>query len=184
MPTSPAPLAAGTHTLGPDDASLTVHTKKGGAAAKAGHNLTIEVTAWEATVEVGEEISMSLTADAHSLKVRDGHGGVTPLGNMERSSIEQSIDEEVLEGTAIEFRSTNVAVVDGGLEVDGELELNGKRRPLSFELTAGDGGALTGAATFKQSDWGMKPYSALFGTLKVLDEVRVEFTTNERTREE
>ena len=33
---------------------------------------------------------------------------------------------------------------------------------------------LTGTATLKQTDWGCKPYSALFGTLKVADEVRVE----------
>ena len=26
----------------------------------------------------------------------------------------------------------------------------------------------------KQTEWGMKPYTALFGTLKVADEVRVE----------
>ena len=36
-----------------------------------------------------------------------------------------------------------------------------------------DDGAVSGRATVKQSDWGMKPYSALFGTLKVLDEVEV-----------
>ena len=36
-----------------------------------------------------------------------------------------------------------------------------------------DDGAVSGTATVKQSDWGMKPYSALFGTLKVLDEVEV-----------
>jgi polyisoprenoid-binding protein YceI len=34
-------------------------------------------------------------------------------------------------------------------------------------------GRFSGEATIKQSDWGMKPYSALFGTLKVADEVRV-----------
>jgi hypothetical protein len=29
----------------------------------------------------------------------------------------------------------------------------------------------------RQSDWGMKPYSALFGTLKVADEVEVSVET-------
>lgn len=184
MPTSPAPIAAGTHVLGPADATLTVHTKKGGAAAKAGHNLAIEVTEWKATIEVGEEIVATLTADAHSLKVRDGSGGVTPLGGMERSSIEQSIDEEVLKGTSIEFRSTAVEVVPGGLDVQGELDLAGATRPIEFHLDAQEGGALSGSVTISQSDWGMKPYSALFGTLKVLDDVRVEFTTKEGTHAE
>jgi hypothetical protein len=34
-------------------------------------------------------------------------------------------------------------------------------------------GTITGSASFKQSDWGIKPYSALFGALKVNDEVNV-----------
>ena len=36
-----------------------------------------------------------------------------------------------------------------------------------------DGGLLTGNATVTQSDWGIKPYSGLFGTLKVVDEVEI-----------
>jgi hypothetical protein len=34
---------------------------------------------------------------------------------------------------------------------------------------------VSGGATVKQTDFGIKPYSALFGTLKVLDEVQVAF---------
>jgi len=36
-----------------------------------------------------------------------------------------------------------------------------------------DGDHLTGSAQVKQTDWRMKPYSALFGTLKVADVVEV-----------
>ena len=39
-------------------------------------------------------------------------------------------------------------------------------------------GRLAGSATLKQSDWGIKPYSALFGTLKVADEVTVSIDAN------
>jgi hypothetical protein len=60
--------------------------------------------------------------------------------------------------------------------VEGELELAGRRRPIAFDLNAGSDGALEGTATVKQSSWGMKPYSTLFGTLKVLDEVTVEIS--------
>lgn len=55
----------------------------------------------------------------------------------------------------------------------GDLELLGTRRPLTFELHASDDGHLTATATVKQTDWGIKPYSALFGTLKVVDEIQV-----------
>jgi hypothetical protein len=56
--------------------------------------------------------------------------------------------------------------------VEGDLELAGKHGPVAFELGSA-GGRLTGSATLKQSAWGMKPYSALFGTLKVADEVEI-----------
>ena len=96
------------------------------------------------------------------------------LGDDDMANIEQTIDDEVLKGTKIEFHSTAVQTsADGGrMNVSGELELAGRRAPISFELSV-DGGRLTGTATVKQSDWGMKPYSALFGTLKVLDDVQV-----------
>jgi len=48
-----------------------------------------------------------------------------------------------------------------------------RTRPLSIALTVADDGTVSATATVKQSEWGMKPYSALFGTLKVLDEVEI-----------
>ena len=63
----------------------------------------------------------------------------------------------------------------GRSQVRGELELLGKTAPVSFTLQTGDDGRLTGSARLTQSDWGIKPYSALFGALKVADEVEVEF---------
>jgi polyisoprenoid-binding protein YceI len=170
-------IAAGTYAFGPADARLTVHTRKGGAAAKAGHDLTIEVTDWSATLTVAEDPAASaleLTANADSLAVREGHGGMMALGDEETASIEQSMREDVLKSTPIAYRSTHVAAAgDAGLHVDGELELNGRRAPVGFDLTVADG-RLRGAATVTQTAFGMKPYSALFGTLKVLDDVRVE----------
>ena len=170
-------LAPGTYRFGPEDASLTVHTRKGGAAAKAGHDLTIAVTSWQATLTIADDPAVSaleLTADADSLAVREGHGGMMPLGDAETASIQQSMREEVLKGTAIAYHGTRVtADGNGGLHVDGELELNGRRAPVGFDLSVADG-RLRGAATVTQTAFGMKPYSALFGTLKVLDDVRVE----------
>ena len=168
---SPSP---GTHTLGPDNATLTVRTKKGGAAAKAAHNLVIEVTAWRGTLELGPEGKVSLTADPRSMRVREGHGGMMALGDDDKANIEQTIDEEVLKGTPIEFRSNACELSPEGdrMRVSGELELAGRRAPITFELSL-SGEQLSGSATVKQTDFGMKPYSALFGTLKVLDEVQV-----------
>ena len=171
-------IAPGRYALGPEDGTLTVRTGKAGAAAKAGHNLVIEVTSWHATLDVAggpEPAAVALTADARSFKVRSGSGGIGPLGDEERASIEQSIDDDVLKGGAIAFRSSRVEVAPGGdgLRVEGDLDLLGATRPIAFDLVAGNDGRLTGGVRFKQSDWGIKPFSALFGTLKVADEVEV-----------
>jgi len=160
-------------TFGPENATLTVRTKRTGAAAKAGHDLLFEVTSWSATLDQDADPALTLTADSGSLRVLEGSGGIQALGDDDKAGIEQTIEEEVLMGTPIEFRSTAVE----GRRLEGELELAGQRHPISFELAGDEDGRLTGSATFKQSDWGMKPYSALFGTLKVVDEVEVAFET-------
>jgi polyisoprenoid-binding protein YceI len=167
-------VSDGGYVLGPDRGTLTVRTGRTGAAAKAGHNLVIEVTAWEATLDLGAAPAVTLTADARSLHVREGHGGLQALGDDDKTGIRQTIDDDVLKGTTIAFRSTSVTAGDDGrLSVAGELELGGRRAPLTFDLALGDDGRLTGSATVKQSAWGIKPYSTLFGTLKVVDEVEV-----------
>jgi polyisoprenoid-binding protein YceI len=167
---------SGTRTLGPSDARLTVNTGKTGAASKAGHNLLIEVSSWSATLVLGENdagSSLNLTADSRSLRVLDGTGGMQSLGDDDKANISQTIDDEVLKGGTIEYRSQAVHTNGERLTVEGELELLGTRRPLAFELEIAEDGKLSGEARFKQSDWGMKPYSALFGTLKVTDEITV-----------
>ena len=172
-------IAPGTYTLGPEHATLTVRTRKGGAAAKAGHNLLIEVRRWSATLTVAADATddrLELTADARSLAVIDGTGGIQSLGDDDKAGITKTIDEEVLRGAAIAFHSTTITRSANGapLRFAGELELLGRRAPLTFELQVGDDRHISATATVKQSDWGIKPYSALFGTLKVLDEVQVE----------
>ena len=166
-------LPPGTHRLGPANASLSVRTKRGGAAAKAGHDLDMLVTAWEGTLTVGEETSAELTADATSLRVQRGTGGMQALGDEDKANIHQTIDDEVLNRQDIVFRSTRVEPSGDGLRVEGELTLGGTTKPLTFDLVVGDNGALNATALVTQSRWGMKPYSALWGALKVLDEVEV-----------
>jgi hypothetical protein len=171
-------MKPGSYTLGPQDGTLSVRTGKGGAAAVAAHNLLIEVGTWGATVEAGlspDDTKLALNADARSFRVIEGTGGITGLDEDDKQGITQTIDEEVLKGTDIRFRSSAVrADPDASrLTVEGELELAGRTEPITFELTLTDG-RVTGSASLKQSDWGMKPYSTLFGTLKVADELRVE----------
>ena len=167
-------IPSGEHTFGPDNASLKILTQKAGAASKAGHNLTIEVGSWSARLTTGDgtDASLTVTADSRSLRVLDGTGGVKSLTEDDKEDIKKTIEKEVLRGCEIEFRSTSISGSPELLTIQGELELGGQWHALSFDVALGNG-RLSGGATVKQSDWGIKPYSALFGTLKVVDEVQV-----------
>jgi polyisoprenoid-binding protein YceI len=167
---------AGRYRLGPDTATLAVRTERAGAAAKAGHDLLIHVTAWEATLVVADDpdaSSMELTVDATSLRVQEGTGGIQALGDEDVASIHQTIDEEVLGRQEISFRSTGVKADGDRLRARGDLTIVGNTQPIEFDLVSGDGGQLSGSAVVTQTAFGMKPYSALFGALKVKDEVEV-----------
>jgi polyisoprenoid-binding protein YceI len=165
-------IQAGTYKLGPDNASLHVETGRSGAAAKAGHDLTIDVQSWEATLEVGDNSSLQLSADPTSLHVREGKGGLQALGDDDKADIRKTIDKDVLKKKAISFSSTSVEDTGSGLKVSGDLEMGGQTNAITFDLTE-SGGTLSGDTTVKQTDWKIKPYSALFGALKVNDEVKV-----------
>ena len=94
-----------------------MHTERGGAAAKAGHDLVIHVTSWEAELVVGEDpadTSMELTADATSLRVQEGTGGMQALGDDDVANIHQTIDDEVL------MRQDISVPLDPACEADGD----------------------------------------------------------------
>ena len=168
----------GNYTIGPRTATLTVRTGKRGAAAMAGHNLQITVSSWSATLELASDVAdskLSLHADSRSLRVVSGSGGPQSLGADDMANIEATIDSEVLKGGAISFQSTHIhpGAEDGELHVHGDLHLLGHVGPLEFTLKLNDAGHLSGTATIVQSAFGIKPYSTLFGALKVADEVEV-----------
>ena len=143
----------------------------------AGHDLLIHVTSWEATLEVGDDPAatrIALDADGASLRVREGTGGMQALGEDDRANIEKTIDDEILKRGAVTFRSTGAeAGPDGRLRVRGDLTLVGAAQPIAVDLDMSGDGTVVATAVVTQSGWGMKPYSILFGTLKVVDEVDV-----------
>lgn len=176
----PLTLRAGIHELGPDTAGLVVKTYREGLAARAGHDLIIDVRRWGATLEVGEDLSQSglrLRADARSLYPREGLGGLKPLSDKDRDEIRKNIDEKVLGGDPISFQSSALEAVggDGGLLVRGELTMHAQTRPASFELRIGADGHVAGSVPLVQSEWGIKPYRGLMGALKVRDSLEVVF---------
>jgi polyisoprenoid-binding protein YceI len=171
------PIISGTHTLGPENATLRIRTKRHGAAAKAGHDLVIEVGTWEGNLEVGEQgpVNLELGADSGSMQVIEGTGGVKALTEEDKAEIKKTLEDEVLPAGRVEFESSQITPTkdEERFSVSGELAMNGNRHPLGFELSLSRNGEIAGRATVKQSDWGIKPYSGLFGTLKVRDEIEV-----------
>jgi len=167
-------IAGVSYRVGPEDGSLVVKTYREGVAAKAGHDLVIDVTRWQATIDT-DAGTIELTADPRSLEVREGVRGVKPLTDRDRGEIRRNIDEKVLGGQPIEFRSSAVRMPEGAgrLTVDGELTMAGSARPVTAQLDVSGDGRVAGTIELTQTAWGIKPYRGLMGALKVRDEVEI-----------
>jgi len=168
----------GNFRLGPDAGRVVIKTGRAGLAAKAGHDLTIEVTRWSAQVEVPAEgdggqsaATVSAELDLGSLEVREGTGGAMPLTDRDRREIKKQITG-ILRGGTASFASTRV-IPSGAIE--GTVTLNGKTQPTRLQLTDSGSGRYRGSATLTQTGFGIKPYTGFFGALKLKDEVVVEF---------
>lgn len=186
-------LAGGTYELGPEDGRIEVHTRREGAASLAGHDLTIAVTRWAATVTVDvrapSRSTVTATADAGSLQVVSAEGGVAPLTEGQRADIARNIREAVLHSARhrdIVFTST---AVDGDLRagvLTGDLTLVGRTRSVAFDVVvAASRGAttkVTATAAIAQTEFGITPYSALLGALRVRDVVHLSITVHLPTR--
>ena len=174
----------GTYELGPGDGRVLVKTGREGLAARAGHDLTLEITRWSArlTVPDGEDggvaaATLAAELDLGSLAVREGTGGARPLTDSDRRDIESTMRKILGAGAqaAATFRSTRVIPSSVGGAIEGTLTLNGRSQPVRLQLTSPAQGRYRGTVTVVQSDFGIKPYSGFFGALKLRDEVVAEF---------
>jgi polyisoprenoid-binding protein YceI len=175
---------AGTHRLGPAEGSVLVYAKRRGVAATFGHDLTLEVTRWEATALVDDQdlsrSSVNASFDARSLEVKEATGGAIPLSDRDRADIKKSIAEKVLltdRHPEITFESTGIEVIgQDSVTVAGNLVIVGMSRlvrvPLNVERTDSSV-RVAGSVVLVQSDWGIKPFSTMMGALKIRDEIEV-----------
>jgi YceI-like domain len=166
------------YTVGPDQGQLVVTTGTAGPAARAGHDLTIIVGSWAATLTIatpGAGDTLELWADPGSFVVSAGRGGASPLSPEDMAGIAATIRQEILPRAPIRFESTQVShtAANDALSVTGGLELAGARRSITFELQCAEDGHLTAEIPLRQTDYGIKPYTVLFGALKVADELTI-----------
>jgi polyisoprenoid-binding protein YceI len=166
-------IQSGTHKIGPENGSLKIKTGREGAASKAGHNLVLEATSWDGTLELGDSPSVKLTVDPGSIEVREGEGGAKPLDDGDKADIKKSMKDKVLGSSQISFESSDVKVDNGSMNVSGNLSVAGSSNSISVPLTVNDDGTVSGSVTLSQSDYGIKQFKALMGALKVSDSVEV-----------
>lgn len=172
-------LRNGTYEIGPSAGRLLVRTSRSGLGRRAGHDLTIEATRWSGTATVAD-LSLSsaeVTIEVDALEVREGSGGVLPLSPFDRSEIKKNLRKVLDVGRHPDMTFRSTAVIEGASEtftVEGDLTVRGTTRTAVIRVTV-DGHRVTGSATVVQSRWGIKPYSAFFGALKLADEVEVTF---------
>jgi polyisoprenoid-binding protein YceI len=171
-------MRTGTYDVGPGNGRLLVKTSRTGLGRRAGHDLTIEVTEWAANAVVDPNgSSVTVTVEVDSFAVREGTGGVKPLTDGDRAEIKETIQQQILETARfpkITFRSTQVAGSAESFTIEGELTIRDVTRPVIVRGAA-DGDRVRGGATVVQSQFGIKPYSAFFGALKLADEVEIAF---------
>jgi polyisoprenoid-binding protein YceI len=167
----------GSFRLGPDSGRVVIKTGRAGLAARAGHDLTIEVTRWSATVTVPADgvAAAKVTAelDLGSLAVLEGTGGAKPLSDKDRRDILNTAGKILGRGTA-RFTSSRIIPAASGGAIEGTLTLGGVTRPARLQLVSRGPGQYRGTATVRQTDHGITPYTGFFGALKLKDEVTVE----------
>ena len=165
-------VAKGTHNIGPQDGKVLVNVYKDGMAAKMGHDLTLEAGSWSGKADINPDdpsaSSIEVTIDAGSLEVLAGKGGAKALSESDKRDIKKNI-EKVLGRGDISFESTDVSAN----QLKGNLTINGQSRPATLNLNVDDSGHVTATTSFKQTEFGLKLFSAMMGAIKVKDNVDV-----------
>jgi polyisoprenoid-binding protein YceI len=175
-----------TYTIVPSESDFWVFVGKTGFFSALAHDHEIGVKRFGGRVVIpgagASGGSLEMEVDATSLVVLD-----KKPSEADKKKIFDSMHNEVLESAKhqkITFKSVSVSDVkqtgndNYSLVVNGDLTLHGVTKriavPVAATITPQQLRA-TGKYTLKQSDDGIKPYSAAGGTIKVKDDVVVNF---------
>jgi len=164
-----APLLAAEKQIDPAHSTLTIHVGKTGLLSAAGHEHTVMAPIERGTIADGEAAHVNFDVEAARMMV---------LPESHRDEIQQNMQEHVLDSARfphIRFVSESVKPAgDGVWNVSGKLTLHGETRPVLVHVELHDG-AYAGATTIKQTDFGIEPVSAGGGTVKVKNELKIDF---------
>jgi polyisoprenoid-binding protein YceI len=151
-----------------------------GMLSRWGHDLRLSLDDFE--IRVDAEGRVEATFDPESIRVEGAlvEGEIDPseLSDSDHEEIRGNIQRDVLETDDYEkarFEGTWEGVEGGdAFEVEGELELVGRREPLATRVSREEG-RCRAEIGLTQSKWGIEPYSAMMGALKVEDRILVRF---------
>jgi hypothetical protein len=160
-------------------AECLVFTYKAGLLSGVAHDLKLRVDQFEIVVD---DQGVHARFDASSLRVvcarvagRDDPGA---LSGKDRREIEATIVRDVLDAgrhPAIEFRSNSVAPTDVAppeMQIEGILSIRGRERALNL-LVRREADRAVVEATLHQPDFGIRPYTAMLGALRIKPDVAV-----------
>jgi hypothetical protein len=145
---------------------------KTGAFSALGHEHEVRAPIHSGTAETGSHPAVEVHVDARELRVI---GKDEP--EKDRAEVQKTmLGPEVLDSERhqeIVFKSTGAELAGPGQwTLHGNLTLRGQTRPVTVQVTLKNG-RYTGAATVKQTDFGIKPPGK--AGVKAKDEVRIEF---------
>jgi polyisoprenoid-binding protein YceI len=167
------PAHAATADIDVEHSTLTLRVYKTGLFSAFAHDHEINAPIRQGSFDEDKQ-AVELSVDARTLRVVDP--GVSAS---ERSQIQATmLGPKVLDSDKfqdIKFHSTSVERAgEGKWTVNGELTLHGQTHPVKVDVQ-GEKGHYHGSAVLKQKDFGMTPVSIAGGSVKVKDEIRVEF---------
>ncbi len=151
---------------------VTVKVYRAGIFGGLGDNHEIAAPITQGTLDESAR-KVTLRFDARQMRVLDPN-----LSPDKRAQVqERMLGPDVLDVQhfpEIVFESTEIRQEPGGrLAIAGLLHLHGKVHPVSG--IASEAGSYRGSFRLKQHDFGIKPISLAGGTVKVKDEVSIEF---------
>ncbi|HMF89655.1 MAG TPA: YceI family protein [Candidatus Angelobacter sp.] len=152
---------------------ITIHVHKSGLFSGFGHNHTVTAPVTRGTIDP-QGLAVQIVVLAQEMKVVDPE-----VSDKDRAQIQTDMfGPKVLDAAKfpeIKFVSMRIEPMSAArYHVTGKLELHGVSRELAFEVTGGTE-RYRGQTKLKQTDFGIQPVSVAGGTIKVKDEIELEF---------
>lgn len=153
--------------------TMTVHVYKTGVLSAFGHDHEVSAPISRGTLDASAH-KVELHVSAAALHVIDAKASDKDRAEVQTTMLGPEV-LEVSKHKEIAFQSTGADAAGAGVwKVTGNLTLHGETRPVSMEVHEKDG-RYAGTCRLKTSDFGIKPVKVGGGTVRVKDEVEIEF---------